>query len=158
MISIRPATAEDEALIAGIIRASLDVSYARFLPHHQYQKILDMSRPAVVAREHCLGFAIAEADGAQAGVMLLRDNYLDQLWTHPDFMGRGVGSLLLAYAEERARAGGFDELTLDCFEKNVKALAFYDRKGFTLRRTYMSVDYLRGEYIRSLAKPLRDPA
>ncbi|WP_338667987.1 GNAT family N-acetyltransferase [Pseudodesulfovibrio methanolicus] len=154
MITIRPASARDEACIAGIIRASMLASYAHFLPAHQFQKILDMDRPAQVARENGPRFSVAEVDGVPAGAMLLKEDYVDHLWVRPEFMGQGVGSALLDHAVERAREAGFGRLTLDCLEKNVKALAFYRAKGFTVERAYVADNYLVGEDVRLLAKPL----
>jgi ribosomal protein S18 acetylase RimI-like enzyme len=69
-------------------------------------------------------------------------------------MGQGVGSALLDHAVDRARRAGFDRLTLDCFEKNEKALAFYRARGFTVVRAYVADNYLAGEPVRSLALAL----
>ena len=154
MIRIRSATAKDESLIASIIRASMLASYAHFLPAHQFQKVLDMDRPGQVARADAVLFVVAEVDAVPAGVMLLKGNYVDHLWAHPDFMGQGVGSVLLGHAERLAAEAGYDRLTLDCFKKNKKALAFYRARGFTLKSTYEANDYLPGEPTCSLVKDL----
>jgi putative acetyltransferase len=154
VIRLRPARPDEETLIAGIIRASMLASYAHFLPAHQFKKILDLDRPAQVARENGPRFSVAEADGVPAGVLLLKGGYVDHLWVRPEFMGQGVGSALLDHAVDRARRAGFDRLTLDCFEKNEKALAFYRARGFTVVRAYVADNYLAGEPVRSLALAL----
>ncbi|WP_319583626.1 GNAT family N-acetyltransferase [uncultured Pseudodesulfovibrio sp.] len=154
MISIRPASDQDEACIAEIIRASMHASYAHFLPAHQFQKILDLDRPAQVAAENAPRFNLAEVDGVPAGALLLKDNYVDHLWVRPEFMGQGVGSALLDHAVNRARAAGFDKLTLDCFQLNEKALAFYQAKGFLVERAYVASNYLAGEDVCLMAKTL----
>jgi putative acetyltransferase len=154
VIRIRPASAGDEVCIAEIISASMHASYAHFLPAHQFRKIVDLDRPAQVARENAPRFDLAEIDGTPAGAMLLEGNYVDHLWTRPEYMGRGVGSALLDYAERRARKAGFDKLTLNCFKKNEKALAFYRARGFALDRCYVATDYLAGEHVCLMAKPL----
>lgn len=154
MIRIRPATAEDEACVAGIIRASMLASYALFLPAHQFQKILDLDRPAQVARENAPRFSLAEVDGVPAGAVLLKDDYVDHLWVRPEFMGQGVGSALLDHAVDRARAAGFDKLTLDCLQLNEKALAFYQAKGFAVARTYVATNYLTGEDVCLMVRTL----
>ncbi|MEZ7196769.1 GNAT family N-acetyltransferase [Pseudodesulfovibrio karagichevae] len=154
MIHIRPASAEDEACIAGIIRASMLASYALFLPAHQFQKILDMDRPAQVARESGPRFSMAQVHGVPAGALLLKEDYVDHLWVRPEFMGRGVGSALLDHAVDRARRAGFDRLTLDCLARNEKALAFYRAKGFALERVYVAATYLVGENVCLMAKAL----
>ncbi|OIQ49066.1 putative N-acetyltransferase YjaB [Pseudodesulfovibrio hydrargyri] len=154
MIRIRQATAGDEACVAEIIRASMLASYAHFLPEHQFRKILDMDRPARVARENASSFSLAEVGGAPAGALLLKENYVDHLWVRPEFMGLGVGSALLDHAEDRARRAGFGALTLDCLERNKKALSFYQTKGFAVERTYVATNYLAGENVRRMLKPL----
>ena len=154
MIRIRPASAEDEARIAGIIRASMLASYAHFLPAHQFQKILDLDRPAQVARDDAPRFDVAEVDGVPAGVMHLKNDYVDHLWVRPEFMGQGVGSALLDHAVERAAQAGFERLTLDCFQLNEKALAFYRAKGFTLERAYVATNYLAGEDVCLMTRKL----
>jgi len=154
VIRIRPATADDETLIAEIIRASMLASYALFLPAHQFQKILDLDRPSQVASENAARFSVAEADGTPAGGLLLKDDYVDHLWVHPDFMRRGVGNALLEHAADRARRAGFHRLTLDCLALNKNALAFYRANGFIMERAYVADNYLAGEDVRRLAKPL----
>ena len=44
--------------------------------------------------------------------------------------GRGVGTALLAAAEEWARAHGYARLTLNVFEGNARARRAYERAGF----------------------------
>lgn len=158
MIRIRQATAGEETLVAEIIRASMLASYAHFLPAHQFQKILDLDRPAQVARQDAPRFSVAEADGSPAGVLLLKGNYVDHLWVHPGSMRKGVGTALLEHAANRARQAGFATLTLDCFKLNEKALAFYRANGFAVERTYTASNYMVGETVCSLAKPLRPTA
>lgn len=157
MIFLRPALPGEVPLIETIIRRSMQASYAHFLPAHQFQRILDMDRPGTVARENAPDFLLAEWDGSPAGAMLLKGDYLDHLWAAPDFMGRGVGTALLAHAEELAAGAGHDRLVLDCFEKNAKALAFYHARGFAVERTYESTSYLTGEMVCRLGKDLVRP-
>jgi ribosomal protein S18 acetylase RimI-like enzyme len=154
MIRIRSATHADEGLVEEIIHASMLASYAHFLQAPLFQTILDQDRPGRVARDNAPRFSVAEADGVAAGIMLLKDNYVDHLWVRPEFMGMGIGSVLLEHAEERAGHAGFDRLILDCFEKNEKALAFYRTRGFTVERISDASEYLPGENACRLSKLL----
>ena len=48
------------------------------------------------------------------------------LYTHPDFIGLGAGSLLI----ETAKASGVVALELWCFQGNTGARHFHERHGF----------------------------
>ena len=60
------------------------------------------------------------------GVMALEGSHVDQLYVEPDVQGCGVGSALLAHAKA-LRPGG---LSLFTFQRNVRARAFYEARGF----------------------------
>jgi ribosomal protein S18 acetylase RimI-like enzyme len=49
---------------------------------------------------------------------------------YPDRRGQGIGSQLLATAEQRAVFFGLDRLSLICLEQNQGAMRFYNRLGF----------------------------
>ena len=57
------------------------------------------------------------------------DFYLQGMAVEPDLRGAGIGSLLLADAEERARDGGSARLCLDVAAKNEGARNLYARRG-----------------------------
>jgi len=59
-------------------------------------------------------------------MLVLRDEWIDQLYVDPDFTGRGVGTQLLDFAK-RARPRG---LRLSTFVSNAGAQRFYERNGF----------------------------
>ena len=69
---------------------------------------------------------VAETGGRPVGVMVLRDDWVDQLYIHQEWTGRGVGGRLLDLAKKR-RPGG---LQLWAFQSNVGARRFYERHGF----------------------------
>ena len=69
--------------------------------------------------------SIAEVDGRIAGfiVFVYRDSYIDQLYVDPDFLGRGIGTLLL----ERAKAASPEGLALHALQQNTRAHTFYEK-------------------------------
>ena len=66
------------------------------------------------------------------GFVVLSPGHVEQLYVHPRAQGRGIGSELLRHAQQLSPAG----LELWVFQRNTRAIAFYERRGFTVvRRT-----------------------
>jgi ribosomal protein S18 acetylase RimI-like enzyme len=56
--------------------------------------------------------------------------YICGMALFPEHRGRGIGSRLLALAEDHARAKGYDKLSLLVFEQNEAAKRLYERNGY----------------------------
>jgi ribosomal protein S18 acetylase RimI-like enzyme len=61
----------------------------------------------------------------------MRPLFVEELATHPDYTGRGVGSFMMEQLEHLARMHGCTHLVLEVAENNENALAFYRRRSFT---------------------------
>jgi putative acetyltransferase len=72
---------------------------------------------------------LAEEAELLAGYAAVAPGWLNHLYVHPDHQGRGAGPLLLAKAMEAQ-----SELRLWTFQRNVRARALYESRGFTLVR------------------------
>ncbi len=72
---------------------------------------------------------LAEAEGrlVGSGMVNLADGQIDAIFTHPDWMGQGIASAMMAHLESLARANGLQQLTL---EATLNAAPFYRRCGF----------------------------
>jgi len=57
---------------------------------------------------------------------------LHKLYLHPDWHGRGLGSLLLQHCEREIRKLGATRLMLTVNKRNSKAIAAYQRNGFAV--------------------------
>ena len=66
-----------------------------------------------------------ETDRVVALMSLEKDD-LDQLYVHPDWLGRGIGSRMVELAKQR-RPRGFGLYT---FQVNERARRFYEGRGF----------------------------
>jgi GNAT superfamily N-acetyltransferase len=73
---------------------------------------------------------VAEQDGAPVAFVALSGDVLSHLYVLPAAQGGGVGTRLLALAQER-RPDGF---TLWTFQRNEGARRFYERHGLRLVR------------------------
>ena len=69
---------------------------------------------------------VAEGDPGIVSFLALNGEEIRLLYTHPDFIGAGAGSLLL----EAAKASGVAALELWCFQANTAARRFYEKHGF----------------------------
>lgn len=56
--------------------------------------------------------------------------YVSGVAVEPEHRGRGIGTLLLAAADERSRALGLPRVSLICFEMNAGAMRLYRRLGY----------------------------
>jgi len=83
---------------------------------------------AIVAAE-CVVW-LAEVEGHLAGLLAIKDDYIDQLFVAVERQRQGVGTALLQKAREHSPRG----LRLSTFQKNALARAFYEKHGFKALR------------------------
>ena len=128
MSTLRPAVAADVPAVQAIVNAA----YAIYLPR--------MAKPpgpmlddylVLVAGGHV---SVLEQDGEIAGVVVLlpQDDHLllDNVAVSPAHQGRGLGRVLIAFAEQEARRLGFDEVRLYTHVVMTENQALYARLGF----------------------------
>ena len=73
---------------------------------------------------------VVEKDDCPIAFMAMRDEFIDQLFVHPDFQRLGVGKALLGYAQKLSP----EHLWLYTLQINVNARAFYEKNGFTAEK------------------------
>lgn len=69
---------------------------------------------------------VAEHRGSIVSFLARQEEEIRLLHTHPDFIGRGAGTLLL----DVAKTSGISSLELWCFQANARARQFYEAHGF----------------------------
>lgn len=77
---------------------------------------------------------LAESEGKIQGLLVLRENLIDQLFVRLGAQRQGVGAVLL----ERARERFPDGLRAYTFQKNTPARAFFEKNGFEIVRAGIS--------------------
>jgi ribosomal protein S18 acetylase RimI-like enzyme len=60
----------------------------------------------------------------------MRPLFVEELASHPDYQGRGVGSFMLEQLQHLARVRGCTHLVLEVAENNRPALSFYRKRNF----------------------------
>ena len=82
--------------------------------------------------EQLIGFAAHSPTSNPA------ERKLDKLYIHPDHQRHGHGSRLLNHVLEAARALGCTSLMLTVNKRNTKAVAAYEKNGFTIRESVVA--------------------
>lgn len=129
MIIVRAATASDVAAL----RAVAEAAYQGYVPR--------IGRPpAPMTADYAAAVADKTAWVAVRGdtvvgllVLLPRPGHLllENVAVLPSEQGRGMGSQLLAFAEEQAGRLGLPEIRLYTNEAMTENLAYYPRRGYT---------------------------
>ncbi len=98
---------------------------------------------------------VAVVDGAPVGHVTTSGHRLVHLFVDPGHQGSGLGRHLLELGEARIAAGGHRVLELHTRVENVRAIAFYERTGWTVTdRVIRTVEHGIGYDERVLLKSL----
>lgn len=144
-IVIREGRSEDRPFVEELGKRTMGDSVAHFryvndaMLEASYEGLLDF----VFRQSHVL--LIAEDAGKRAGFILLLDSMPDEVTrmpqafiaymaVEPSVQRRGIGSRLLAAAEDQARRRGLPYMGLMVTEDNAAARELYERAGFLTER------------------------
>ena len=72
------------------------------------------------------------------GFIGLSDEYVEGLFVSDEVQSRGIGKILLNYAKDKR-----NRLRLNVYQKNARAISFYQREGFEVQ--YSGLDEATGE-------------
>jgi GNAT superfamily N-acetyltransferase len=157
MLSIRPATVDDAALLAGLIR---ELAEFERLAHEC------SATPENIARD---GFGphpkfrsvIAEWDGQPVGYAIFFDFYssfqgraglfLDDIFVRPAFRKHGIGMALIAHVAGIARKEKYFCMRWEVLDWNEAAIDFYNKLGATFLDEWKPV-ILIGDALEAVAK------
>jgi GNAT superfamily N-acetyltransferase len=127
-LAIRRAGLPDAGAVAALyIRARRAAAVAGSIPppKHSDEDVRDWIEHLVIPR---LEVWLAEdLENRVVGMLVLNDDWVDQLYVDPALTGRGIGSQLLQTARRERPEG----LRLWTFASNSGAQRFYERNGFT---------------------------
>lgn len=73
---------------------------------------------------------IVESENYPVAFMAIHNDFVDQLYIHPDYQRRGIGRALLDFARKLSP----DHLWLYTLQVNVNARAFYEKNGFVAEK------------------------
>lgn len=127
MKNIRKANTDDSARIAEIEVFSYRLNFYPIFQNDGFY-FDELQVPGVMARyENCLDSVWVYDDGVVKGFMQVCDGQIKKLFVEPVLQGIGIGGALLEYAITELGAA-----YLWALEKNTRAIAFYERHGFSV--------------------------
>ena len=147
-ITIRTADVDDARLLTDLSYTTFWDAFAHHpknapedMTHYMRQAFSEEQIAAELAAEENI-FLIADVDGKPAGyaklivgsiepgVTATRPIELARLYSHQEFIGKGVGQNLMDACFELAANNGHDVMWLGVWEYNPRAQRFYEKNGF----------------------------
>ncbi len=155
MSSVRPASQRDLPALERLLRESFTSSYTHFMPAAYVREWQMGDEPTRLLRRVLNDTGVAIINNAPAGFISCKEGTLAEPWVAPNMQRRGVGTMLLNWAEERLRDRGHDTVTLSCYERNTAALSFFRCMGFSITSRFLSRRVAGGPVkICTMEKPL----
>ena len=85
---------------------------------------------------------VYEDDKMIQGFIGVSDEYIEGIFVSDEMQSRGIGKMLLDYIKDKK-----DRLQLKVYQKNVRAMSFYQREGFTIQSERMDEFTGETEYV-----------
>lgn len=85
---------------------------------------------------------VYEDDKIIQGFVGINDEYIEGIFVSDEMQSRGIGKILLDYIKDKK-----DRLQLKVYQKNVRAMSFYQREGFTIQSESMDEFTREKEYV-----------
>lgn len=85
---------------------------------------------------------VYEDDKIIQGFIGINDEYIEGIFVSDEMQSRGIGKILLDYIKDKK-----DRLQLKVYQKNVRAMSFYQREGFTIQSEEMDEFTREKEYV-----------
>jgi len=143
---IRYANENDSSLLADLGRKTFYDSFidgnteediALYLTEHysseiQSSEIADTNTIFLIAEinEIAVGYTKLKAQSSNEGVTATNPIELQRIYSIKEYIGKGVGAELMKASISEAKEKGFNSIWLGVWEKNERAIKFYERWGF----------------------------
>jgi ribosomal protein S18 acetylase RimI-like enzyme len=113
-----------------------------FSPAAQGEELADPERVVWIAEDHDgvpIGYAMLRRGGTAPGVDGARTAEIQRIYVDRTWHGRGVGEALMRACLDQSREWRCDVIWLGVWERNPRAIAFYEKTGFRAvgRQTFL---------------------
>lgn len=85
---------------------------------------------------------VYEDDKIIQGFVGINNEYIEGIFVSDEMQSCGIGKMLLDYIKDKK-----DKLQLKVYQKNVRAMSFYQREGFTIQSEEMDEFTREKEYV-----------
>lgn len=127
---LRPAVPDDMATVADVWHRAWHLAHRGHVPDG-----LTAARTLAAFHERTpsrvADTTVADVDGRVVGFTMVVGDEVEQVFLDPDLHGSGIAADLLAEAEGRVAAGGYDVAWLAVVTGNARARRFYERHGWS---------------------------
>jgi GNAT superfamily N-acetyltransferase len=105
---------------------------ASFSPEKQAAELAEPASLFLIAEiDHIpVGYARLRASDAPAEIKEPRPVEIERIYAVKDYIGKGIGSALMAACLDEAAARNYQTVWLGVWERNLRAIAFYQKWGF----------------------------
>ena len=111
-----------------------------FIPEKYWQDNFNAVKDIYIPQSKT--YVYEEDEEIKGFISILNDNFIGALFVSPNEQGKGVGSKLIEYANNK-----FDNLKLAVYKQNQKSVDFYIKKGFEILSKEINEDSGFEEYI-----------
>lgn len=145
-MNIRYANETDATLLADLGRKTFSDTFSEdntpedmalylsehYTPEIQRFELQDPHTVFLIAENNTIpvGYAQLKGHSTEAGVAGTHPMELQRIYTLQEYIGKGIGSALMKASIREAKARGFTCLWLGVWEKNKRAIQFYEKWGF----------------------------
>ena len=145
-LSIRRARPDDASLITDIGASTFEASFGAdnrledmeqylslsFSKAHIEAQLADPSSIFLLAYEDCkaVGYVMLRVSKKPISVAGTKPVELARLYVDEEIIGKGYGSALMNSCLEKAKKNGYRTIWLGVWQKNLRAIRFYEKWGF----------------------------
>lgn len=127
-VQFRSAVEGDLESMQAIVTHTIDMNYRSFFDDEAVDWFISGPSDEYL-RENVDGATVVMVDGSLVGFSVCKGDLIDLLIINHESHGRGLGSALLAHCESEL-FHRYESITLQSFEGNSKANAFYRKRGW----------------------------
>ena len=156
-ISIRQATSEDAKVLTDLAYTTFWDAFAHHPKNapddlnHYMRQAFNLEQISAELQDDKSIFLIAEMDGEAAGyakiifdhiepgITATRAVELNRLYSHQQFLGKGIGQALMDACLDLSREKDRDVMWLGVWEYNPRAQRFYEKNGFRIVGSHVFV-------------------